>query len=394
MAPAAAAPLGLYLHYPWCARRCGYCDFNAHVAAAPPQAEYFAALRAELRAWRARLGPRRIATVFIGGGTPSLAPPALVAELLAEAAGRFSLDAAAEVTLEANPDSLDDGRAAGFAAAGVNRVSVGVQSFDDGLLRALGRAHDGRAARAAVERALRFFARANADLMYALPGQDAAQALADVAQAEACGLRHLSCYHLMLEPGTPFGRTPPPGLPDPDQAADIEDAVLDRLAARGWERYEVSAWGRGGERCRHNLNYWEFGDYLGVGAGAHGKLTEPDGAVWRWSNPRTPRGYLAAVRRGASGRARRVPAGDLAFEFMLNALRLTRGFSAAQFEQGTGQRLAAVAPQLAQAAARGWLRRAAGGGWRPTRRGLDLLQDLCALFLPAPPRRRIGLRAA
>ncbi|MBF2735433.1 MAG: radical SAM family heme chaperone HemW [Betaproteobacteria bacterium AqS2] len=389
----AAKPLGLYLHYPWCVRRCGYCDFNAHVAATPPQEEYFAALRAELRSWRQRLGPRRLATVFIGGGTPSLAPPHLVAELLAEAAGLFSLAADAEITLEANPDSFSESQAAGFAAAGVNRVSVGVQSFDDGLLQTLGRAHDGATARAALERALRLFDRANADLMYALPGQDAALALTDVAQAEACGLRHLSCYHLMLEPGTPFAKAPPANLPDPDAAADVEDAVHAQLAARGWERYEVSAWGRGGDRCRHNLGYWEFGDYLGVGAGAHGKITEADGTAWRWSNPRTPRGYLAACRRGAPGRGRRVPAADLAFEFMLNALRLARGFSAAQFEQATGQGIEAVAPQLAAAAARGWLRPEADG-WRPTRRGFDLLQDLCALFVPEPPRRRIALQAA
>lgn len=380
--------LGLYVHFPWCVSRCPYCDFNAHVASAPPQEEYFAALRAELRMWRKQLGPRRLATVFIGGGTPSLAPPALIGGLLEQADASFGLDADAEVTLEANPESLDAAKAAGYAAAGVTRISIGVQSFDEDMLTALGRAHDGRAARAAIDVAQRSDVRLNVDLMYALPGQRPADAVADVEHAADSGVDHLSCYHLMLEPGTPFGRQAPAGLPDADAAADIEDAVQARLAGLGYERYEVSAYGKNAERCRHNVNYWEFGDYLGVGAGAHGKLTDADGAVWRSVNPSAPHRYLA--QRLLAPR-RRVPAGDLAFEFMLNALRLTAGFSRAGFERRTGLALAAVASQLAAACEHGWLERAADH-YRPTRRGLDLLQDLCALFLPAPAQRAVQLR--
>ena len=379
--------LGLYVHFPWCVSRCPYCDFNAHVAAAPPQEEYFAALRAELRMWRAQLGPRRLATVFIGGGTPSLAPPALIGGLLEQADASFGLEKDAEVTLEANPESLDAAKAAGYAASGVTRMSIGVQSFDEGMLTVLGRAHDGRAARAAIAAAQRSGVRLNVDLMYALPGQRPADAVADVEHAAGCGVDHLSCYHLMLEPGTPFGRQAPAGLPDDDAAADIEDAVQARLAELDYQRYEVSAYGKNGERCRHNVNYWEFGDYLGVGAGAHGKFTAADGAVWRSVNPSAPHRYLAQRRPPSP---RRVPAADLAFEFMLNALRLTAGFSRSGFERRTGLALMAVAPQLAAACERGWLERAADH-YRPTRRGLDLLQDLCALFLPSPSRRAVPL---
>ena len=379
---------GLYVHFPWCVSRCPYCDFNAHVAASPPQEEYFAALRAELRMWRAQLGPRRLATVFIGGGTPSLAPPALIGGLLEQADESFGLDADAEVTLEANPESLDASKAAGYAAAGVTRLSIGVQSFNEGMLTMLGRAHDGRAARAAISAAQRSGVRLNVDLMYALPGQRPADAVADVEHAADHGVNHLSCYHLMLEPSTPFGRQAPTGLPAADEAADIEDEVQARLDELGYKRYEVSAYGKNGERCRHNVNYWEFGDYLGVGAGAHGKLTDADGAVWRSVNPSAPHRYLA---QRSPARPRRVPAADLAFEFMLNALRLTAGFNRTGFERRTGLALDAVAPQLATACERGWLERAAGH-YRPTRRGLDLLQDLCALFLPAPARRAAPLR--
>lgn len=379
-----SVPLALYVHLPWCVRKCPYCDFNSHAAPAVlPEHAYLAALLADLSGELARAPGRRIGTVFLGGGTPSLFTARTVRALLAALADTGRLARTAEITLEANPGTLETGRLAGFRRAGVNRVSLGVQSFDDGALHALGRIHDAAQARAALRAVARAgYARWNVDLMYALPGQDAPGALGDVETALALGAPHISHYQLTVEPGTAFHRRPP-ALPDETTVAAIERACRARLRAAGLARYEVSAWARPGQRCRHNLNYWRFGDYLGIGAGAHGKLTQPDGTVMRRAKCRNPQTYMArAGQDGAVESEHRVGGADLPFEFAMNALRLPGGFTPAQFTAHTGLRWEQVAPRFAPLAGHDLVR--LGRRVRTTARGYALLDGVLAQLLPEP----------
>ena len=380
---AALPPLALYVHLPWCLRKCPYCDFNSHVAAgALPERRYLDALVADLEQSLPLVWGRPVVSVFLGGGTPSLVSPAGIDRLLGAIRARLPLEPLAEITLEANPGSFEHGRFAAYRAAGVTRLSLGVQSFDDALLTRIGRVHDAAQARAAAAEAAAAFEQFNLDLRYALPGQTPAQLEADLDAALAFAPPHLSVYQLTLEPGTQFARRPPP-LPDEDQAAAMLERIVARVAAAGLERYEVSAFARAGARCRHNLNYWCFGDYLGIGAGAHGKLSFPQ-RVLRQQRWREPAQYMARALAGApASQAQEVARRDLPFEFMLNALRLRAGFELRLFGERTGLPLSALEPALAQAQARGLLERE-GDVVRPSARGFDFLSDLQALFLPRP----------
>ncbi len=375
-------PLSVYVHLPWCLRKCPYCDFNSHEA--PPdgigESRYLDALEADLDASLGLVWGRRVHSVFIGGGTPSLFSPEGIDRLLASLRARLPLDPDAEVTLEANPGTFEQARFRGFRAAGVNRLSLGVQSFDDGCLERLGRVHDSRQAHAAAEAAHELFPTFNLDLMYALPGQDLAGALADLDAALAHRPWHLSTYHLTLEPNTRFARYPPV-LPAEDESAAMQDAIDARLAAAGFEHYEVSAHARPGHRAWHNLNYWSFGDYLGIGAGAHGKLTFADRIV-RYARYRHPRAYQDAALQGRAIEVERpLTRDDLPFEFMLNALRLTDGVASELFGERTGLSLAAIARPIARAVERGLLD-PQPQRLRATPLGLAFLNDLQGMFLP------------
>ena len=384
-----APPLALYLHFPWCVRKCPYCDFNSHTLQQElPQQAYLDALLIDLDAQRAALGARRVLSLFLGGGTPSLFAPEALGRLLAAIRARVEIAAEAEITLEANPGTIERGRFAEYRAAGINRVSLGAQSFDPLMLERLGRIHTVGETQAAVEElraaSLNNF---NLDLMYALPGQDRAGALADVRAAIALEPTHLSHYQLTMEPGTVFGGRPPPGLPDDESSFEMQQDCQAALAAAGYLQYETSAYARPGAQCVHNLNYWNFGDYVGVGAGAHGKLTDTaDGVVSRTVREREPRRYLA---RGRDGRppTTRVPSEDLPFEFMMNALRLVGGFESSLFESRTGLGWDTVNGPVRRLAARGLLAEvpAGAGRWRPTDLGQRFLNDLISEFLPARP---------
>jgi putative oxygen-independent coproporphyrinogen III oxidase len=392
---AAALPVTLYVHMPWCVRKCPYCDFNSHqLPSAAPSPDYIDALIRDFESELADLGGRPIESVFFGGGTPSLFPPEAFARLLDAFAARASLAADVEVTLEANPGTIERGRFAGYRDAGINRVSLGAQTFAPHALARLGRIHSPADTVRAVEElhaaGLRNF---NLDLMYALPEQKLEEALEDVRRACALEPRHISHYQLTLEPGTVFHSRPPP-LPDEEVAFRMQSDCQALLADNGFEQYEVSAYARDGARCRHNLNYWSFGDYVGIGAGAHGKITAnlPHG-VERTEKARQPRAYLeqaganvertvdAAPRTGRIGERKAVPAGDLPFEFMLNALRLNEGFVVADFESRTGLGVSAVEPRLRAALERGLLE-FAPPRWRPSALGRRFLNDLQAGFLP------------
>lgn len=378
-------PLSLYVHLPWCLKKCPYCDFNSHEwrdGGAPPERRYLDALRADLEAALPFVWGRRVISVFIGGGTPSLFSPEAIGELIADIRARLPLEAGAEITLEANPGTFERDRFRAYRDAGVTRLSVGVQSFDDARLRTLGRVHDAAQARAALEEAARCFDTFNLDLMYALPGQGLADLRRELDTALAFAPPHLSIYHLTIEPNTLFAKTPPPGLPDDDLSSDMLDLISERTAALGLERYEVSAFAKPGQRCVHNLNYWQFGDYLGIGAGAHGKLSFPHRIVRqvRWREPGT---YMAQALAGqAISNDEEVARRALPFEFMLNALRLRDGVETARFSERTGLPLSAIAGPLAQARQRGLIE-PDPSRLRPTSRGFDFLSDLQALFLPA-----------
>ena len=378
----ALPPLSLYVHLPWCLKKCPYCDFNSHEATGPlPQQRYLDALRADLEAALPLVWGRPVISVFIGGGTPSLFPPEGIERLLADVRARLPLVPGCEITLEANPGTFERERFRAFRAAGVTRLSIGVQSFDDTSLRALGRVHDAAQARAAVDEAAQAFDSFNIDLMYALPGQDLAALHADLDTALGFAPPHLSVYHLTLEPNTLFAVQPPPGLPDEDLAARMLDLIVERSGAAGLQRYEVSAFARDGQRCLHNLNYWHFGDYLGIGAGAHGKLSFPHRVVrqQRW---REPARYIEQALAGqALSQDAEVARADLPFEFMLNALRLRDGFARALFAERTGLPASALAQAVERAVQRGLLQ-ADLQQLRPTARGFDFLSDLQALFLP------------
>ena len=374
----------MYVHLPWCVRKCPYCDFNSHeLRGAAPFAAYVDALLEDLEQDLPLAGGRPVATVFFGGGTPSLCPPPLIARFLDGLAARLPLLPGAEITLEANPGAIERGRFSELAGAGVNRVSLGVQSFQPRLLQAIGRIHDEREAYAAIDE-LRSagISNFNLDLMFGLPGQTVAEATADLASAIAVAPPHLSLYQLTLEPGTPFHRRPPE-LPDEDACWEMEVAAVERLEAAGFRRYEVSAWARPGRECRHNLNYWTFGDYLGLGAGAHGKLSLLDGRILRRWRRRRPLGWLEGPRLEGE---QVLDAEERLFEFMLNALRLSDGFSLELFEARTGLRAEAALPGLERGRELGLLESAAAGAWRATAFGRRFLNDTQAIFLPAAGR--------
>jgi putative oxygen-independent coproporphyrinogen III oxidase len=358
-----APPLSLYVHMPWCVKKCPYCDFNSHGLRSepPPYADYVDHLLADLDADRvdfaAALEGRPIVSIFFGGGTPSLFAPELIARLLDGVRARLPLQANAEITLETNPGTVEHGRFDGYLAAGVNRISFGVQSFDDDKLKRLGRIHSASEAEAAVKSAQDAgYTNINLDLMYALPQQTLDGALADVERAVTLQPTHISHYQLTLEPNTAFAANPPP-LPDDDHAWTMQEACEARLAAAGYGQYEISAYAQPGRRCVHNLNYWQFGDYLGIGAGAHGKLSDTaSGAVYRRWKTRHPRAYMEApggtTRVGGDSV---VSAAELPFEYMLNALRLVDGVPMAAFAERTGLPAERIAAALANARRRGWL---------------------------------------
>lgn len=373
--------LSLYIHFPWCVKKCPYCDFNSHGVRDEgiPEAAYVDALLADLQAALPQVWGRRVISVFIGGGTPSLISAEGLDRLLTGVRNLLMLDAQAEITLEANPGTVEAGKFADFRAAGITRVSLGIQSFDDGMLAALGRIHDSREARAAIEQAARHFDTWNLDLMYALPQQTLAQAEADLDAALAFAPPHLSCYHLTLEPNTLFHRNPP-SLPDDDLSADMQDMIESRLAAAGYRHYETSAFAKAGHRCRHNLNYWSFGDYLGIGAGAHGKLTSHEG-VRREMRHKHPNAYLEGAARGEFVQeARFIPGRELPFEFMMNALRLLDGVPQSQLPLTTGLEMNQIAERVNLARARGLLS-TEGAQLKPTEQGRRFLNDLLEIFL-------------
>jgi len=384
----ALLPLSLYVHIPWCVKKCPYCDFNSHAqGGALPLDEYVAALLADLDHDLAQfsdaIATRPIHSVFFGGGTPSLFAPDAIARILDGVAARITLPRDAEVTLETNPGTVEHGRFDGYLTAGVNRISFGVQSFDDDKLRRLGRIHGADEAAAAVKSAQDAgVANINLDLMYALPEQTLDGALADIARAVALAPSHVSHYQLTLEPNTLFAAKPP-RLPDDDSAWDMQEACQDALADAGYAQYEVSAYARDGRRCAHNLNYWRFGDYLGIGAGAHGKLSDAGAQrIMRTTKLKLPRSYLDRSARGeAFGTVADVAAADLPFEFMMNALRLHEGVDVSSFATRTGLSDSAIAAPLREAHARGWLvddpsRIAA------SELGQRYLNDVIGLFLP------------
>jgi putative oxygen-independent coproporphyrinogen III oxidase len=378
----ALPPLALYVHLPWCLAKCPYCDFNSHEigSKAVPEQRYLAALRADLEAALPLVWGRPVVSVFIGGGTPSLFSPAGVDALISSLRSLLPLEPACEITLEANPGTFERERFRAFAQAGVNRLSIGVQSFNDTLLKRIGRVHDAAQAQAAVQEASETFERFNVDLMYALPGQTLQQLHADLDQALAFQPPHLSVYHLTIEPNTRFALNPPP-RPDDDLASDMLDAIVDRTQTAGLNRYEVSAFARPGRECVHNLNYWQFGDYLGIGAGAHGKISFPHRVLrqQRWREPMT---YIERALAGeAVSNEHEVARDALAFEFALNALRLRGGFATNLFVERTGLSLSAIEPALRSAEARGLIERDAFAV-RPSVRGFDFLSDLQQLFLP------------
>lgn len=369
-------PLALYVHIPWCVRKCPYCDFNSHERGGElPEREYIDKLIVDLEAMLPSVWGRRLSSVFIGGGTPSLFSPESIDALLAGVRARLPLEPIAEITLEANPGTAEAGRFRGFRDAGVNRISVGVQSFDDAMLRALGRIHSAAEARRAIDMARASFDNVNIDLMYGLPEQTRHQAAADIGEAVSCGVPHISAYQLTIEPNTVFYRKRP-SLPGHDTCADMQLAVEAALGEAGYEHYETSAFAKAGRRCRHNLNYWEFGDYLGIGAGAHGKVSFPD-RVTRHERIKQPREYL---EKESNWVEREVAVAELPFEFMLNALRLVDGFPVTLFQERTGLPLLVIEPQLQQAEKQGLIER----DWqciRPTARGRLFLNELLEIFL-------------
>jgi oxygen-independent coproporphyrinogen-3 oxidase len=374
----ALPPLSLYIHIPWCVRKCPYCDFNSHEARiAFPEEQYVAALVRDLELALPQIWGRKVYTVFFGGGTPSLLSGESVAEILRQVRMLLPLSGDAEITLEANPGTVEAERFAAYRDAGVNRLSLGIQSFDDAHLKALGRIHSADEAKHAIGIAQQHFDNINLDLMYALPQQMLEQALLDVRTALSFAPQHLSCYHLTLEPNTLFHRNPPL-LPDDDASAEMQQRIEELLAQQGYEHYETSAFAR--RRAKHNINYWQFGDYLGIGAGAHSKLSFPD-KVLRQMRYKQPQAYLDAVSRDAPVQEEHeVAAADLPFEFMMNALRLTEGFDSALFQERTSLPLLLIRRELEQAEKRGLLVRD-GTRIAPTLQGQRFLNDLLEMFL-------------
>lgn len=377
-------PLSLYVHIPWCVQKCPYCDFNSHqMWGGLPEDAYVAALIADLESSLPLIWGRKVSSIFFGGGTPSLLSGRAVDALLTAMRTLLPLLPEAEITLEANPGTVEATKFAAYREAGVNRLSLGIQSFNTAHLKALGRIHDGDEARRAIDIAASHFDNFNLDLMYGLPGQSLEQALEDVECALAYVPPHLSCYQLTLEPNTAFAASPPQ-LPDPDCCADMQDAIEARLAGAGYTHYETSAFARSGRQCRHNINYWTFGDYLGIGAGAHGKLTLHEQGAWqvrrqmRWKQPRQ---YLEQIKAGHPVQDEfSVDSVDLPFEFMMNALRLNQGFDAALYEARTALPLAGIETTLRQAEQDGLIERSPGC-IAPTQQGRRFLNRLLEKFL-------------
>lgn len=375
-------PLALYLHWPWCVRKCPYCDFNSHaIPQGLDEVAYVDLVLRDLSHWIGRTEGRPISSVFIGGGTPSLMSGHAVDKLLSGANRMFGFTSDCEITLEANPGTTDESRFKAFKSAGVNRISIGVQSFMNEKLQTLGRIHSSDDARRAAQHASEVFGNFNLDLMFALPGETHDEVATEVETAVQLGARHLSFYQLTIEPGTAFAKRLPAGLPDDDTCADMSDLVIERLTSAGFDHYEVSGYAKPGKRCRHNLNYWQFGDYLAAGAGAHGKLTTREG-ILREVREMSPRRYAEKVKSVGHACAEKalIDSEDLPFEFMLNVLRLTEGVPATLFEARTGLALSTLTPQLSDLRNRGLLvpdtTRIA-----PTAQGRAFLSDLQEAFL-------------
>jgi len=376
----ALPPLSLYIHWPWCVRKCPYCDFNSHEAKGEvPEQEYLAALRADLEMALPLIWGRKIYTVFIGGGTPSLMSAAGMDQLMSDLRSLLPLDGAAEITMEANPGTFEAEKFKSYRASGINRLSIGIQSFNSAHLQALGRIHDSDEARRAVDIAHANFDNFNLDLMYALPQQTLAEARQDLETALSYAPPHLSLYHLTMEPNTLFAKHPPP-LPDDDMSADMQDMIADMTSAAGYGHYEVSAYAQPGRQARHNLNYWQFGDYLGIGAGAHSKLSFPH-RVLRQARFKHPRAYMDAVKAGNPVQEEReIGREEMGFEFMLNALRLQGGFEPNLFAERTGLAMNVIEKALNAAEAKGLLYRD-HLLIKPTELGQRFLNDLQEMFL-------------
>jgi putative oxygen-independent coproporphyrinogen III oxidase len=383
-----APPLSLYIHIPWCVKKCPYCDFNSHATGgAIPQDAYVTALLADLDQdladFGSAIGGRALGSIFFGGGTPSLFSPDAIGRILQGVEARLPLASPNEITLETNPGTVEHGRMDGYRAAGINRLSFGVQSFDDAMLGRLGRIHSAAEAVHAVDEARKAgFDNFNVDLMYALPGQDLAGAARDVERAIALSPSHISHYQLTIEPNTEFAARPPQ-LPDSDAAWDMQEHCQQLLAEAGYAQYEISAYAQSGSRSRHNLNYWHFGDYLGIGAGAHGKISDSGSAtIRRRAKQRTPRSFLenAGSPRAIASDAQ-VAECDLAFEYMMNALRLIEGVPMAEFRERTGLDQTAIGGVLDNARTRGWIEED-DKRLRTTDIGQRYLNDVIALFLP------------
>jgi oxygen-independent coproporphyrinogen-3 oxidase len=378
-------PLSLYVHLPWCVSKCPYCDFNSHSAGdAAPRERYLKAVETDLRSEASRAGERPLVSVFIGGGTPSFFAGEEIGRLIDVIAAKFRLEPDIEVTMEANPGTIEHGDMRGYSAAGVNRLSLGAQSFNAESLQRLGRIHGPGEIFAAYEEALAAgFDSINLDIMYALPGQSLDMAVFDVEQAIALEAAHISWYQLTLEPNTVFQASPPEDMPDEELGFAMSGRCYELLEKHAYERYETSAFAREGCRCRHNLNYWMFGDYLAAGAGAHGKLTDEQGNILRFEKPRHPMSYIEQAESGTiDGGERAITGLDIAFEFMLNALRLPGGFTEPDFTARTGLPIDSIKDELAEAEARGFLSPLEGPRWQPTDLGLRFQNDLTGLFLP------------
>ncbi|HQY77354.1 MAG TPA: radical SAM family heme chaperone HemW [Rhodoferax sp.] len=378
---AALPPLSLYVHLPWCIRKCPYCDFNSHEMRRDvlPEDDYVRAVVADLESALPLIWGRSVHSIFIGGGTPSLFSPAAIDRLLGDIRARLRLEPDCEISMEANPGTFEKDRFRAYRSAGVTRLSIGVQSFNDAHLQALGRVHDRAQALAAVEEAASAFDTFNLDMMYALPGQSMAQVEDDMRTALQFAPPHISIYHLTIEPNTYFAKYPP-SIPEDDTAYAMLDHITELTAAAGLDRYEVSGYARTGHRCRHNLNYWQFGDYLGLGAGAHSKLSFAHRVV-RQVRLRDPQRYLERALQGnAVAQDEEVSRADLPFEFMLNALRLRHGFGLREFTERTGLPVTAIQRALEEAETKGLIERDFARV-RPTQRGFDFLSDLQALFL-------------
>jgi putative oxygen-independent coproporphyrinogen III oxidase len=377
-------PLSLYVHLPWCVRKCPYCDFNSHTAgASPPKQRYIEALLADLDRETGKAGDRRVESIFLGGGTPSLFSPTEIGRLLEGVGNRFSVASDVEVTMEANPGTVEFGTPRAYREAGVNRLSIGAQSFDDDALKRLGRIHGSDDIRRTVDEVTAAgFDNFNIDLMHGLPGQSIDSANADIESAAALGPTHISWYQLTLEPNTVFYARPPAELPDEEAMWEIQDAGAEQLQALGYQQYEVSAWAIDEQRrCRHNVNYWLFGDYLAAGAGAHGKISDVDG-VMRYRKPANPLQYMLAMEKDKGAvLSERLSDDDLLFEFMLNALRLVDGFPERLFTERTGLSTGQLTAAMRGPLEKGLVERYGDGTWRPTALGGRFLNDLQAEFL-------------